>query len=134
MNIRKVITAVFVAAAASALVFGCAKGYESERTAGDVKITLKADRYPLIKGDNTLMFRVADTAGKVLTDANVNVRYYMPSMPGMAPMDYNAQATLKGNAYVITANIPMEGGWKVEVSVAQPGKPAVTTTFNLDAR
>lgn len=120
--------------AAAAIVLGCAKGYESERPAGDLKVILKADRYPLVKGDNTITIRIVDAAGRPVTNAGVNVRYYMPPMPGMAPMDYNAQAVLKGDVYAVTANIPMEGGWKFEVSIAEQGKPAVTATFNLDAR
>ena len=117
-----------------ALVFGCTKGYQTEKAANDVKIALTADRYPLVKGDNALNIKVTDMAGKSVSDAAVTVRYYMPAMPGMAPMEYTAQAALKGSAYAFGANIPMEGGWKVDVTVTQPGKPAVTATFNVDAR
>lgn len=123
--------AVFVAALT---LFACAKGYESEKRAGDLKITLSVDRYPLVKDDNTMKIKVADSSGILVSDATVNVRYYMPPMPGMAPMDYNTQAVLKGDSYAFSANIPMEGGWKTEVSVVRPGKPAATTIFNLDAR
>ncbi len=131
---KRVIAFALIILSTAALVLGCAKGYESERTAGDVKVKLKAARYPLIKGDNALSITVTDSAGKAVTNADVNVRYFMPPMPGMAPMDYNAKAELKGDAYTIVANIPMEGGWKVEVTVVQPGKPSATATFNLDAR
>jgi len=31
-------------------------------------------------------------------------------------------------------NAPMEGGWKADVTVARPGKPVTTATFNVDAR
>ncbi len=126
---------VFIVMITSAvLLFGCAKGYETQKSAGDLKITLSVERYPLIKGDNALTLMVADSAGKAVTDAIVNVRYYMPPMPGMAPMDYNTQAVLKGDRYAFSANIPMEGGWKTEVSVARPGKPAASALFNVDAR
>lgn len=125
---------VIIFLAAAVAVLGCAKGYESERPAGDLKVILKADRYPLVKGDNAVAVKITDTAGKPVTNAEVNVRYYMPPMPGMPPMDYNAHAVHKGDVYVITANIPMEGGWKFEVSVAEPGKPSAAATFNLDSR
>lgn len=115
-------------------VSGCSRGYESQKGAGDVNITLKADRYPLVKGDNTLGVIVTDPAGKAVTDATANVRFYMPPMAGMAPMEFNVQAQPKGNSYVFVANPSMEGGWKVEVAVTRPGKPAATTTFNVDAR
>lgn len=116
------------------VLFGCSKGYERQATAGDLKITVTAGRYPLVKGDNTLTLKVADFSGKPLMGALVNVHYYMPAMPGMAPMDFSTQAMQKGEGYACTLNIPMEGGWKVETSVLQPGKPASAATFNLDAR
>ncbi len=126
---------LIVSAVALAVLFlGCSKGFESTKNVDDLKITLSVARYPLVKSDNTLTVAVTDAAGKAVTDAAVNVRYYMPPMPGMAPMDFNTQATLKGNAYAFSANIPMEGGWRVEVSVARPGKPAAMATFNVDAR
>jgi hypothetical protein len=78
--------------------------------------------------------QVAGQGGSAVTDATVNVRYYMPPMPGMAPMEFNTQAAPRGNSYAFAANIPMEGGWKVEVTVAQPGKTPVNATFNVDAR
>jgi hypothetical protein len=116
------------------LLFGCSKGYQKQTTAGDLKITLSVDRYPLVKGDNTLNAKIADSSGKPVTDAAVTVHYFMPPMPGMAPMDFNTQAVLKGEVYAFSANIPMEGGWKAEVTVSRPGQPAAAATFNLDAR
>ena len=116
------------------VVAGCSKGYETKKVADDLSVTLKADRYPLIKADNAMSVSVADASGKAVTDAVVQVRYYMPVMPGMAPMEFAAQAVPKGNGYSFTANIPMEGGWKVDVTATRPGKPAVTVTFNVDAR
>lgn len=115
-------------------LFACSKGYESKKSVDDVKITLSVDRYPLVKADNTLNVAVSDASGKTVSDAAVNVRYYMPPMPGMAPMEFNTQAMQKGDKYSFSANIPMEGGWKADVSVARPGKTAATATFNLDAR
>ena len=131
---KKLVTAALIALIAGALVFGCAKGYESQKTMNDMTITLSVERYPLVKGDNVLLVKVADLAGKTVVDATVNVRYFMPPMPGMAPMDFNTQAVLKGDKYACSANVPMEGGWKAEVSVARPGKPAATVVFNVDAR
>jgi len=116
------------------VLYGCAKGYDSQKTAGDLKIGLSIERYPLIKGDNALTVQVMDASGKPVTDAAVSVHYFMPAMPGMAPMEYTAQAVLKGDRYALSANIPMEGGWKAEVSVTKPGKSVATAMFNVDAR
>lgn len=116
------------------VIAGCSKGYETKKVADDLSVTLKADRYPLIKADNALSVNVADATGKTVTDAVVQVRYYMPAMPGMAPMEFTAQAVPKGNAYSFTVNIPMEGGWKIDATVMQPGKAPVMFTFTIDAR
>ncbi len=127
--------ALLIAVIAAPLLTGCSRGYESQKNADDLKITLFVARYPLVKGDsNLLTLKVDDVAGKSVTDAAVKVHYFMPPMPGMAPMDYWTDAFRKGPLYVCSANISMEGGWKAEVSVMRQGKPAVVTTFNLDSR
>jgi hypothetical protein len=131
---KKAFTVFSLAVLALTMAFACAKGYESQKSAGDLKVTLSVERYPLVKGDNSLNVKVADAAGKAITDAAVVVRYFMPPMPGMAPMEYKTQAVMKGDGYSFSANIPMEGGWKAEVSVTRGGSPAVTATFNIDAR
>ncbi len=111
---------------------GCTKGYEAQRTAGDLTITLYAASYPLVKGDNHLTVKIADKTGKSLQGAAVGVRYYMPPMPGMAPMGYNAQVTGSKGSYAFTANIPMEGGWRMEVAVTPKDGGTQTATFNVD--
>ncbi len=107
-----------------------AKGFENKKSAGKYEVTLKADSYPLVKGNNTVTVSVADKTGKAVTTVKVKVRYYMPAMPGMAPMSYTTDAVLKGQAYALMADIPMEGGWKFEVNVGDEA----SATFNLDAR
>lgn len=133
---RKSVMSVLIGILSVAIVAvaGCSKGYESKKVADDLSVTLKADRYPLIKSDNALSVIVADATGKTVSDAVLQVRYYMPAMPGMAPMEFTAQAAPKGNGHSFTANIPMEGGWKVDVTATRPGRPAATVTFNVDAR
>lgn len=112
----------------------CSRGYESQKNTGGLNITLKTGNYPLVKGDNEMTVKVTDAAGKAVTDAKVDVRFYMPPMPGMAQMDSTTQAMPHGEKHMVTVNAPMEGGWKTDVTVARPGKGPVTATFNLDAR
>ena len=131
---KKIYVVIMAVILTTSVLAGCSKGYESQKSVGDLKITLKVDRYPLVKGDNTLSLQIAEQSGKAVTDATVNVRYSMPPMSGMAPMEFNTQAAPKGGGYSFAANVPMEGSWKVEVTVTQPGKTAVSATFNVDAR
>lgn len=132
---RKMLTVAVMVLFATVLSGGLfSKGYESSKSKAGYTITLKADKYPLVKGDNELRILVADSAGKTVAGAAVEVRYFMPPMPGMAPMEYRTKASSKGEEYVIQANIPMEGGWKVEVSVVASSGKSVNAVFNLDAR
>lgn len=125
---------VFILIVALSITAGCSKGYESRKNAGDLEITLKADRYPLVKGKNTMTVVVTDSAGKPVTDALVQAKYYMPAMTGMAPVEFSAAAVRKGKGYTFKADIPMGGAWKIDVMTAQPGKPLLTATFTIDAR
>lgn len=131
---KKVFLLLVVISAATMYLVGCSKGYESQKTAGDLKIVLAAKTYPLVKGDNTLTVKLMDAAGKDVTDAKVDVRYYMPAMPGMAPMEYTTQALISGSTYPFTVNIPMEGGWRVDLTANRGGAALPTVTFNIDAR
>jgi hypothetical protein len=125
------VTAVIII---SALTVGISWGYEAQKTTGDLTITLSAGNYPLVKGDNELSVKVTDGSGKAVTDAKVTARFFMPPMPGMAPMSSKTDAMLKGDVYRFKANADMEGTWKTEVTVVRQGKSPVTATFNLDAR
>jgi hypothetical protein len=131
---KKVLLSTLAACIMLTMLSACTKGYESQKSAGDLKVTLSVERYPLIKGDNLLAVKVTDASGKPVTDAVVNARYYMPPMPGMAPMDFSTSAVLKGDGYVFSANVPMEGGWKTDITVTVANKPAVNASYNLDAR
>jgi len=131
---KRVLMFLMTATLAGVTVLGCTKGYESQKISGDTTIALAAASYPLVKGDNSLMIKVIDASGKPATNARVDVRYYMPPMPGMAPMEYTSQAMAKGDVYAANANIAMEGGWRIDVTVNRPDKPTQTATFNVDAR
>jgi len=109
-------------------------GYETQKAAEGLTIQIKAGSYPLVNGDNDLSVKITDASGKAVTDAKVKVRFYMPAMPGMAPMSSTTEAVAKGDGYRFTANVAMEGTWKAEVSVTRSGKAAVIATFNLDSR
>jgi len=116
------------------LAIGISWGYEAQKTAGGLTVTLAAGSYPLVKGDNEMSVKVADGSGKAVTDAKVMVRFHMPPMPGMAPMSSKIEAILKGDVYQFNANPAMDGTWKAEVTVVRSGKSPITATFNLDAR
>ena len=116
------------------LSVGMSWAYEAQKTTGGLTITLSAGSYPLVKGDNDVSVKITDATGKAVTDAKVSARFFMPAMPGMAPMSSKPELVLKGDIYQFKANVAMEGTWKTEVTVARPGTSPVSVTFNLDAR
>lgn len=116
------------------LSVGMSWAYEVQKTTNGLTITLYASNYPLVKGDNDLSVKITDEAGKSVTDAKVTARFFMPAMPGMAPMSSKPEPVLKGDVYKYKAGVSMEGTWKTEVTVVRPGKSPATATFNLDAR
>jgi hypothetical protein len=116
------------------LSVGSSWGYETQKASGELTLVLSTRSYPLVMGDNALSVKVTDASGKAVTDAKVSIRFFMPPMPGMAPMSSTVQAQPAGDAFPFTANVAMAGTWKAEVSVARPGKAPVTVIFNLDAR
>jgi len=116
------------------LSVGMSLAYEVQKTTNGLTITLSAGNYPLMKGDNDLSVKITDEAGKAVTDAKVTARFFMPAMPGMAPMSSKPEPVLKGDVYKYKAGVSMEGTWKTEVTVVRPGKSPATATFNLDAR
>ncbi len=85
------------------LAVGTSWGYEAQKTTGGLTITLSAGSYPLVKGDNDLSVKITDGAGKAVTDAKVTARFFMPAMPGMAPMSSKTEAMLKGDVYRFNA-------------------------------
>jgi len=113
---------------------GLSWGYETQKASGGVTVILSTRSYPLTLGDNGVSVKILDASGKTVTDAAVTVRFFMPPMPGMAPMSSTIQAQPTGDAYPFTANVAMAGTWKAEVSVVRQGKPAFAVVFNLDAR
>jgi hypothetical protein len=106
MNRQVLVVSVFLLSVA--FLGGCSKGYESQKNADGLSITLKADRYPLVKGDNNLSVKVEDSSGKAVTDAKVDIRFYMPLMPGMAPMESSIQPQLNGKVYPFAVDVAME--------------------------
>jgi len=113
--------------------FAFAKDYEVNKKAGDYSVNVKIDRNPPVVGDNIISVEIKDASGKDVTDAKVIVDYSMPAMPGMPPMNYKTDTSLKGNVYKATMNLSMSGPWNIAIKITSVGKTS-TVKFNVDAR
>lgn len=110
-----------------------AKDYEVSKKAGDLNVLIKIDRNPPVVGKNNVEIAIADSAGKPVTDAKVVLAYSMPPMSGMAPMNYKADAEIKGNVYKTQLNYSMAGSWNNEVRITRAGKTS-SLKFTIDAK
>ncbi|MFN3481009.1 MAG: FixH family protein, partial [Thermodesulfovibrionales bacterium] len=110
-----------------------AKDYEVKKKAGEYDVEVKIDKNPPVVGDNNMEIEVKDATGKYVTDAKVVVEYSMPAMPGMPPMHYKTDASLKGNEYRAQMNLSMSGPWNIAVKITRAGKTS-TMKFTIDAK
>lgn len=98
--------------------------YKVRKKTGDYTVTMTIDRNPPIVAKNQLTLDIRDKSGRSVTDATVSVNYYMPPMPGMAPMNYTAPAKLSGTEYGMTMDLIMAGPWIIIAKISRPGSVA----------
>jgi hypothetical protein len=128
---RKLMTSLLVLLLMAGVVY--ARGYEVKKMAAEYETQVRLDRFPPTLGDNNIEIEIKDAAGKSITDAKVLVNYYMPPMPRMAPMNFTAEAKLKGERYKTAMKFIMSGPWIISVKINHGGKIS-TTKFNVDAQ
>jgi len=110
-----------------------AKDYEVKKKAGEFDVVVTIDKNPPVTGDNGVTVTVKDAGGKAVKDAKVVIDYSMPAMPGMPPMNYKADAMLKGDAYAATMNLSMAGPWNIAVKISAGSKTG-SMKFTVDAK
>lgn len=109
------------------------KDYEVKKKMGEYDVEVKIDKNPPVVGENGITIKIKDSTGKDVTDAKVTVEYSMPPMPGMPPMDYKTDTTLKGNKYRASMNLSMSGAWNIAVKLTRAGK-TLKMKFTVDAK
>lgn len=110
-----------------------AKDYEVKKKAGEYDVKVLIDKNPPVTGENGVTVEIKDNAGHHVRDAKVVVDYSMPAMPGMPPMNYKADAIVKGDVYKATMNLSMAGPWNIVIKISREGKSA-SMKFTVDAK
>ena len=128
---KKLIVIAVVVLLAAGVAF--AKDYEVAKKAGEYDVVVRIDKNPPVTGDNGVTVAVKDGAGKVVKDAKVIVDYSMPGMVGMPPMNYKADAAVKGDVYAANMNLSMAGPWNIVVKIIVNGKTS-SLKFTVDAK
>ena len=73
-----------------------------------------------VKGSNRVRIDIIDASSRYVKDARVEIEYFMPSLPGKAPMmDYRTTAKRVGASYEAALKLDMTGEWKMVLSVTR---------------
>lgn len=126
---KKIIVIAVVLLLSAGIVY--AENYEVTKKAGDYTVTFKADKVPLVVGDNAATITIKDASGMDVTDASVELYCFMPSMPSM---NSTASAAVEKAGYTAVIKPDMAGEWKFNVKFARPGEKAHKTTFTIKAQ
>jgi nitrogen fixation protein FixH len=113
--------------------FSLAKDFTARKKIDGYLIEMAINRNPPIVAKNELRLDIKDPQGKPVKDLTVMVNYYMPPMPGMAPMNYTVRATPKGDGYAVIMDLIMAGPWNIVVKTNIAGK-RVNAAFPIDVR
>ncbi len=110
-----------------------AKDYVITKKAGDYTVQIIIGKNPPVTGINRMEIAISDEKGSAVTDAKVSIDYGMPAMPGMGPMNYKNDASLKGNQYLASLNFSMSGPWFINIKITRTGKTQLVK-LNVDVK
>ena len=116
-----------------ALLFPPAPGPTRQvATAGSWQVTMLADSGEMMVGEhNTISLLVRDATQHAVTGATVTVAADMLTMPMPVP---DVPAAWTRDRYTAHPIFTMAGPWKLTVTIASPGQPAVHTDFRVGVR
>ena len=110
-----------------------ARDFTARKKIDGYTVDIAINRNPPIVAKNELLVGIKDALGKPVSDLKVMVNYYMPPMPGMAPMNYTVRASPKGDGYLVIMDLIMTGPWNIVVKTSVAGK-RLSATFPIDVR
>ncbi|MDF1880192.1 FixH family protein [Sulfurimonas sp. MAG313] len=109
-----------------------AAAFEKDAKFRTTKIHISSDK-PVGTGSNIFVLDIKKD-GKAPIGAKVNVKAFMPAMPGMPAMESKTDAKDLGNGkYEIKLNIAMGGTWQVHIFITptQGKRSRVKTSINF---
>lgn len=107
------------------------KGLELRNKAGDYDVEIRLSRNPPVIGKNLIEIKIKDARGQAVKVTGVQINYYMPPMPRMAPMNHIIPAEADRTDYRATLNFIMSGPWVIAVKIPFAGKTK-TAKFHVD--
>jgi len=109
-----------------------AAGFEKEAVSRSAKVVLSSEK-SLVVGANTVELLVT-LDDRTIEDASVDVKVFMPAMPGMPAMESTVAASSLGQGrFKAEVNFSMQGTWQIHVLITpKTGKKIrVKTSVNI---
>lgn len=78
-----------------------------------INVTLKSSK-ALVVGSNEFLVEL-EKDSKVIENAKVKAKFFMPEMPGMPYMESESEATLVNGVFKLNINFPMAGTWQYQL-------------------
>jgi len=120
-NIIKIVSILTVALFFVACNDSVSEGFSKTGKAGSLNVTYSSTK-PLVIGDNTIEVKITEN-GKAVTDATkVELKIFMPEMPGMPYMENTKLLAPKNDGYSGNVNFSMGGTWQVKIFIEKNGK------------
>lgn len=103
--------------------------FSSVKRAGNITVKVATEKSPLKVGDNRTSIELLNEKEEAITDAEVAVYFFMPSMPAM---NYEVPAARSGGQYTAVIRPTMPGAWDADIKISLPGgeKRAATVSFS----
>ncbi len=99
--------------------------------ADSIKISASSESETFAVGENEVTIELSDTSGGEITDAEIDIYYYMPSMPSM---NYAVKSSLKGTRYASVIKPVMPGKWIADIKVKKAGNIIKEVSVNFDVK
>ncbi len=99
--------------------------------ADDINLLLTTDK-ALIVGSNQISIELSKDS-KPITDLEIlQMKIFMPEMPGMPYMEYKADAKLVDGKYLIDVNFAMSGTWQYKIRFKTSDKKKYKTKSSIN--
>ncbi len=125
---KKVVVVLMALMFFSSIVYAGSLAFEKK--AGDIAVNVSIDNNPPKVGKNRMNVELWDDNGEEITDAKIDIYYFMPSMRAM---NYTTSAEFKDGVYTAVIKPTMPGEWDVDITIKGKGADR-KTIISFDAK
>jgi hypothetical protein len=126
---KKIVAVLMILLVHSSVAYAGSLTLESK--AEDIAVNVSIENNPPIVGKNNMNIELRDGQGKTVTDAEIGIYYFMPSMPAM---NYKASAELKDDKYTAVIKPTMPGKWDADITIKNPEGESRKASISFDVK